>query len=80
MISRRIFRFILALLMLGFSQALFGQAVNATLVGTVTDATGAAVTNVKITATEAATGAVHLSATNESGDFTFPNMPPGNRA
>jgi hypothetical protein len=77
MISRKIFGFVLALLVLGFSHALFGQAVNATLLGTVTDATGAAVANVKVTAVEAATGAIHMSATNESGNFTFPDLQPG---
>jgi hypothetical protein len=80
MISRKIFGFVLALLVLGFSHALFGQAVDATLLGTVTDATGAAVANVEITAIEAARGAIHLSATNESGNFTFPDMPPKKRA
>jgi hypothetical protein len=65
------------LLVLGFSQALLGQAVNATLLGTVTDATGAAVANAKVTATEATTGALHQSATNESGNYTFPDLQPG---
>jgi hypothetical protein len=54
-----------------------GQAVNATLLGTVTDATGATVANARVSATEVATGALHLSATNESGNFTFPDLQPG---
>jgi hypothetical protein len=63
--------------MLAFSQVLLGQAVNGTLLGTVTDATGASVPNAKVTATDVATGAMHPSATNESGNYTFPDLQPG---
>jgi hypothetical protein len=56
---------------------LFGQAVNATLLGTITDSTGATVPNAKVTATETTTGLIHESVTNESGNYTFPDMPPG---
>jgi hypothetical protein len=63
--------------MLAFSHALLGQAVNGTLLGTVTDATGAAVPNAKVTATEVSTGAIHLSASNDSGNYTFPDLQPG---
>ena len=65
------------LFVLGFSQALLGQAVNATLLGTVTDPTNATIANAKVSATETATGALHESVTNESGNFTFPDLPPG---
>src|ERR1035437_707950 len=64
--------------MLAFSHALLGQAVNGTLLGTVTDATGAAVPNAKVTATEVSTGAIHLSASNDRGNYTFPDLQPGN--
>jgi hypothetical protein len=77
MIARKIFRSVLAILVLSFSHASHGQAVNATLLGTVTDSTGATVINARVTATEAATGAVHESSTNESGNFTFPDLQPG---
>jgi hypothetical protein len=63
--------------MLAFSHALLGQAVNGTLLGTVTDATGAAVPNAKVTATDVATDAIHPSVTNESGNYTFPDLQPG---
>src|ERR1017187_3866628 len=63
--------------MLAFSHALLGQAVNGTLLGTVTDATGAAVPNAKVIATDVATGATHPSSTNESGNYTFPDLQPG---
>jgi outer membrane receptor protein involved in Fe transport len=55
----------------------FSQAVNATLLGTITDATGAIVANAKVTITEEATGVSHAVQTNESGNFTFPDLPPG---
>ena len=57
--------------------AAFGQAVSATLVGTVTDASGAVVVNAKVTVTESNTGVSRNVNTNESGNYTFPNLPPG---
>jgi Carboxypeptidase regulatory-like domain len=71
------FRYIILLLILGLSPSLFGQAVNATLLGTITDSSGATVAGAKVTATETATGLIHESVTNESGNYTFPDMPPG---
>src|SRR5207302_9951994 len=69
--------FIVLLLVLGLSPSLFGQAVNATLLGTVTDSTGATVSGAKVTATETATGLIHESVTNDSGNYTIPDIPPG---
>ena len=77
MISLKRFRYIVSLLILSLSPSLFGQAVNATLLGTITDSTGATVGGAKVTATETATGLIHESVTNESGNYTFPDMPPG---
>src|SRR5579871_4821564 len=54
-----------------------GQAVNATLLGSVTDATGAVVPGAKVTITEINTGVTHTGPTNESGNYTFPDLPPG---
>jgi len=67
----------ISILILSISPSLFGQAVNATLLGTVTDSTGATVPGAKVTATEVTTGLIHESVTNESGNYTFPDMPPG---
>jgi len=50
----------------------------ATLLGTVTDNTGAAVPNAQVQILESATGIQHAGVTNESGNFTFPNLTPGN--
>jgi len=55
----------------------FSQAVNGTIVGTVTDASGGAIVNAKITLTETNTKIVHSKLTNEAGVYGFPEMPPG---
>jgi Carboxypeptidase regulatory-like domain len=68
---------LLATILLGFSAPVVGQAVNATLLGTVTDASGAAVASVKMTITETNTGISHTSQTNESGNYVLPDLPPG---
>jgi hypothetical protein len=68
--------FLFALTLLAASSA-YGQAVNATLLGTVTDVTGALVADAKVTITEANTGISHTGQTNESGNYTFPDLPPG---
>jgi len=53
------------------------QVVNATLLGTVTDASGGVVANAKVTALEQNTGISHGTETNGSGNYVFPDMPPG---
>src|SRR5216683_5978822 len=68
---------LLAASILGFSSQVRGQAVNATLLGTVTDSSGAAAANVKMTITETNTGISRASQTNESGNYVFPDLPPG---
>src|ERR1041385_6319630 len=45
--------------------------------GRVTDPSGAAVPATYVTATNTATNAVRQTVTTESGDFTFPSLPPG---
>ena len=57
---------------------MFGQAVNSTVLGTVTDSSGAVVASAKVTLTEANTNVSHTGQSNESGNFVFPNVPPGN--
>ncbi len=68
---------ILFLLLLGFTQTVGGQAVSGTLLGTVTDTTGAIVAGAQVTATLTSTGATHDSTTNSSGNYAFPDMQPG---
>lgn len=54
-----------------------GQAVNATLLGTVTDQTGASVTGAKVTILEINTTVERTTVTNDSGNYTFPTLTPG---
>jgi hypothetical protein len=68
---------ILGTLLFALSAPVRGQAVNATLLGTVTDSSGASVANVKVTITETNTGISRVSQTNESGNYVFPDLPPG---
>src|SRR5207248_128071 len=58
--------------------AAYGQAVNTTILGTVTDTSGAAVPNARVTIAEVNTGITRNANTNESGNYIFPNLPPGN--
>src|SRR5271170_1219714 len=68
---------LLAVLLLLAAPFAHGQAVSATLVGTVADATGAGVVGAKIAIQEQATGISRETVTNESGNYTFPNLTPG---
>src|SRR5271156_2457194 len=68
---------LLAVLLLLAAPFSHGQAVSATLVGTVADATGAGVVGAKIAIHEQATGISRETVTNESGNYTFPDLTPG---
>ncbi len=67
----------LAAVLLAIPTFLHAQAVNATLVGTVIDSSGAAVGNTKITIIDSNTGVSRSAQTNESGNYTFSELPPG---
>jgi len=54
-----------ALAVLSFVTA-YSQAANGTLLGTVTDSSGAVIANAKLTITETNTGINHSQSTNES--------------
>jgi hypothetical protein len=64
-------------LLMWMSRAALGQAVNGTLLGTVTDTTNATVANAKVTLKETSRNSTHESMTNGSGNYTFPDLPPG---
>src|SRR5213075_955917 len=55
----------------------FGQVNNATLKGTATDASGAVLPGVSVTATNTATGVVTTVLTNEAGAYTIQSLRPG---
>ncbi len=71
------FAALLILSLFGSSSYLHAQAVSGTIVGTVTDPSGAVVANAQVTIVLTGQSAVHTSVTNESGNFTEPNLPPG---
>ena len=56
--------------------AAFAQSVSATLGGTVTDQSGAAIPNANITVKNAATGIERQVVTNEQGRYVVPLLPP----
>ena len=55
----------------------YAQAVNGTLVGTITDQTGAVVPNAQVTITEANTNVSRSANTDANGYYAFPDLPPG---
>jgi len=60
-----------------FSSQAFGQAVTATLVGTVNDSAGRPIQNAQVSITEQQTGIGHKQITNASGNYVFTLLPPG---
>jgi hypothetical protein len=68
---------ILSALALWGSSSAYSQAVNATLLGTVTDASGAVISNAKVIVTETNTAVSRTGETNASGNYSFPDLPPG---
>ncbi len=68
---------ILLLLALLAASLAFSQAVSGSLVGTLTDSSGGVVVNAKVTITDRDTGFTRTATTNESGNYAFPDLPPG---
>lgn len=56
---------------------LFAQAVSGSLLGTVTDSSGAAIANAKVATSEVNTGATRSTTTNASGNYVFTNLDAG---
>jgi hypothetical protein len=55
----------------------WSQAVNGSMVGTVTDSSGAVIPNAKVTILEVDTGSSRSTDTNDSGNYSFSDLPPG---
>src|SRR5688572_25867590 len=53
------------------------QTINASLGGTVSDASGAFIPGVEVTARNVGTGIVNSTLTNETGTYQFPSLQPG---
>ena len=77
MTCKKILGGIAALLLSSASIFTFGQAVNANLLGTVTDQTKAAVPGATVTITETRSGASKTQQTNNSGNYDFEAIQPG---
>ncbi|MBL8220175.1 MAG: TonB-dependent receptor [Bryobacterales bacterium] len=60
-----------------FASLAYGQAVNGSLVGTITDSSGAAVPNAKVSLSETRTGLNQSTTSNQSGNYSFNNLTPG---
>src|ERR1035438_4793281 len=75
----RSFRVFLGLvIVLAFAGRLWGQAgATGTILGTVTDSTGAIVPNVNVTVTNTGTNSAFKTVTSSSGDFNAPALNPG---
>lgn len=60
-----------------FGVTMNAQAVNGSVLGTVTDPSGAIIPNAKVTLTNTNTGATRSIDTNKSGNYSFPDVVPG---
>ncbi len=54
-----------------------GQATEGTILGTIADASGAAIVNAPVRITNTGTGAVRATATNDTGEYVVTNLPLG---
>jgi hypothetical protein len=59
-----------------FNSVAFGQG-GATILGTVTDPTGAVIPGARITLTNTATGFIRVAQSNETGNYSAPELPVG---
>ena len=75
----KVFAFVLALLSLMAlgSGLAFGQAISGNIVGTVTDSSGAVVTNANVEASNLGTGATIQTRTGGTGGYRLENLPVG---
>jgi hypothetical protein len=64
-------------LLLALSSGALAQTATSVIFGTATDASGAPIPNLAVTATASATGVSTKVLTNESGNYVFPNLAPG---
>lgn len=66
-----------AVLLAGTTEGALGQAVNGNIVGTITDSSGALVSGAQVTITETRENVSRSATTNDSGFYSFPDVPPG---
>jgi len=74
---RRLFCLLLTIALGGLPPQALGQQVTAIITGVVSDASGAAIADATVTATDVDRGIVSTTTTNRAGAYTFPRMPIG---
>ena len=74
---KKAFGFAVVIALMASCVSLLGQAVSGTLLGTVVDSSGATVASATVTALQTSTGVARNAVTNESGNYTMPDLPPG---
>ena len=70
-------RRVLLSLALLIPSAAYTQSVRGTILGTVTDATGAVVRDAKVTAVQTSTGLIRSEVSNAEGEYSIPQLPVG---
>src|SRR5262249_13901609 len=68
---------VLLILAVIFTPPAFAQAVSATLIGSITDSSGATIPNATVTVTETQTGVSRKTTTSSDGVYTVPYLAPG---
>ncbi len=68
---------LLLVLALAMPRVSSAQGITGSIMGTVTDQTGAAVPGATVTALEVGTNSIHTVTTSDIGSYTIPNLPPG---
>lgn len=68
---------VISLVLLVRSPRTFGQATSGTVIGSVTDSTGAVVPGAKVTVTNSDTGVATTTTTNPEGEYTVSHLLPG---
>jgi Carboxypeptidase regulatory-like domain len=76
-VLRQVAPAMVGLMVLAGSARANAQATTATLVGTVTDTTGAALGHATVTIVNQSTGQTYVHQTNDSGNYEFTLLPPG---
>jgi len=75
--SRKLFALLLSLILITSTVSLHAQSTYGSVVGSVTDASGAAITDATVTLTNLGTAEKRAQNSGADGLFTFVNMPPG---
>jgi Carboxypeptidase regulatory-like domain len=74
--SRRVFAICIAIAVC-VAAPVFGQAVSGTILGTVTDVTGAVRPSAKVTVVNEGTGLTRTMTADSNGEYVFPSLPTG---